>query len=122
MRNDDQVLNDLAAFKVALASKYRNIRRYKSSRIGVQRKMYIKLPMSPVCFRKKFANVVPELSSWNGDSISCKLKVSDLDSVLGSRWHIGQSKACSTQARIIGNVSLKYSCQKIDVQQTSFNG
>ena len=107
---------------MALARKFRNVRSYKNNKIGVSRNINLCVPFSVQAFRSHFKMNVAKLSNWSGESKFFKISINDLEPVLGLRWNIGQSKSCSTQARIIGDVSLRYRKTKVDVKQTSFLG
>ena len=107
---------------MALAQKFRTVRRYKNNKIGVMRKIHICIPFSKRAFRNNFVTKVPQLSTWNGKAQNCKIPIDQLDPVLGQRWNIGQSKMCSTQARVIGDVYLRYRRANVEVKQTSFFG
>ena len=119
---ESEVCNDLQSLKMALAQKFRNVRRFKNNKIGVSRNINLRIPFSVQAFRSNFKMNVQKLSDWSGESQFVKLSIKELEPVLGSRWNIGQSKLCSTQARIIGDVSLRYRRTKVDVKQTSFLG
>ena len=114
--------HEIDNLKAALRNKYRNVCRSKNNKIGIYKHIFVKVPLSPMCFSHIFKQRVNALASYISGKLFCKLNLRDLDPVLGLRWNIGQSEKCSTQARLIGDVSLRYRQTTIDVKQTSFNG
>ena len=114
--------HELQSLKLALSNKYRVVRRFKNNRVGVCRKIKISIPFSPEAFRYHFQTKIDSLNNLNGQGLSAKVKIPDLETVLGERWNIGQSQNCSTQARLIGDVSLSYKKLNLDIKQTSFIG
>ena len=114
--------HEINNLKAVLRSKYRVIRRSKNNKIGISRHVIVKVPLSKMCFQQMFKPNIAVLQAYTGGNVFCKLNIKDLDPVLGCRWNIGQSDTCSTQARIIGDVSLRYKETEFDVKQTSFNG
>ena len=120
--NDHDASHEINNLKAALRNKYQIVRRSKNNRIGVCKNVVIKVPLSPKSFQTMFKQRIAVLRSFKSGNVFCKLHIKDLDPVLGSRWNIGQSDKCSTQARLIGDVSLRYRETKFDVKQTSFNG
>ena len=114
--------HEINNLKAALRKKYRNVCRSKSNKIGVYKRVLVKVPCSPMCFKHMFKQRVKPLQSYKSGNFFGKINLRHLDPVLGVRWNIGQSDKCSTQARLIGDVSLRYRQTAIDVKQTSFNG
>ena len=94
----------------------------KNHKIGVSKFINVVVPFSPTSFANHFVHQLAVLANWDGMAINRKVFIEDLKPVLGERWYIAQNSSSSTQARVLGKVSLKFYSLSLQIQQRSFNG
>lgn len=97
--------NKMASIRYAIYKSLQRCKMATNGKIGHIRTSTIDMPLSLKNFEDTFLAKIPRLQeNFKRNQIT----VDEMKLVFGEKWHIFKSEQSSTQARVIGLVSMKY--------------